>query len=74
MAHRVPFVVAELGPIEDPFIPHLFAALAQKEPAMISKRTKDALAAAKAHGVELGNPKLAQARKRAVASLKAIAD
>ena len=25
MAHRVPFVVAELGPDVDPFIPHLFA-------------------------------------------------
>jgi hypothetical protein len=28
----------------------------------------------KARGVELGNPKLAQARKRAVASVKALAD
>src|SRR5262249_53464978 len=31
MAHRVPFVVAELGPDVDPFILHLFAALAEKE-------------------------------------------
>ena len=74
MAHRVPFVVADLGPDVDPFILHLFAALAEKERAMISTRTKAALAAAKARGVELGNPKLAQARKQAIASVKAIAD
>jgi hypothetical protein len=31
MAHRVPFVVAELGADVDPFVLHLFAALAEKE-------------------------------------------
>ena len=51
MAHRVPFVVADLGADVDPFILHLFAALAEKERAMISVRTKAALAAAKARGV-----------------------
>jgi DNA invertase Pin-like site-specific DNA recombinase len=50
MSHRVPFLVAELGPEVDPFILHLFAALAEKERAMISTRTKAALAAAKARG------------------------
>jgi DNA invertase Pin-like site-specific DNA recombinase len=74
MAHRVPFVVAELGPDVDPFILHLFAALAEKERAMISARTKAALAAAKARGVALGGPELAKARERAVASNKALAD
>ena len=74
MAHRVPFVVAELGADVDPFILHLFAALAEKERAMISARTKAALAAAKARGVVLGGPKLAKARKSAVASIKALAD
>ena len=74
MAHRVPFVVAELGPDVDPFILHLFAALAEKERALISTRTKAALAAAKARGVILGGPKLAQARKRAAASIQANAD
>ena len=53
IAHRVPFVVAELGPEVDPFILHLFAALAKKERAMISARTKAALAAAKSRGVAL---------------------
>jgi DNA invertase Pin-like site-specific DNA recombinase len=32
MAHRVPFLVAELGPDVDPFILHLFAALAKSAP------------------------------------------
>lgn len=74
MAHRVPFVVAELGADVDPFILHLFAALAQKERAMISARTKAALAAARARGVTLGGPDLSKARKRAIASIKALAD
>ncbi len=74
MAHRVQFMVAELGSDVDPFILHLFAALAEKERAMISTRTKAALAAAKARGVRLGGPKLAKARKSAVASIKALAD
>ncbi len=74
MAHRVPFLVAELGSDVDPFILHLFAALAEKERAMISVRTKAALAAAKARGVKLGGPKLAQARKVALGVIEATAD
>jgi DNA invertase Pin-like site-specific DNA recombinase len=74
MAHRVPFLVAELGPEVDPFILHLFAALAEKERAMIGARTKAALAAAKARGVKLGGPKLAQARKAALETIGAAAD
>jgi DNA invertase Pin-like site-specific DNA recombinase len=54
MAHGVPFLVAELGSDVDPFVLHLYAALGQKERALISRRTKDALAAAKARGVKLG--------------------
>ena len=56
MAQRVPFIVAELGADADPFMLHLYAALAEKERAMISARTKAALAAAKARGVRLGKP------------------
>ena len=45
MAHRVPFIVAELGADADPFMLHLYAALAEKERSLISARTKAALAA-----------------------------
>jgi DNA invertase Pin-like site-specific DNA recombinase len=54
MSHKTPFIVAELGADADPFMLHLYAALAEKERAMISRRTKDALAAKKAQGVRLG--------------------
>ena len=74
MAHKVPFWVAELGPDVDPFVLHLFAALAEKERALISTRTRQALAAAKARGVALGSPRLSVARMSAVAAIKAEAD
>lgn len=61
MAQRVPFVVAELGADVDPFLLHLFAALAEKERNLISTRTKAALQAKKAQGVKLGGPRLAEA-------------
>jgi DNA invertase Pin-like site-specific DNA recombinase len=47
MAQRVPFIVAELGRDADPFMLHLYAALAEKERRLISERTKAALAAAR---------------------------
>ena len=56
MAQRVPFIVAELGRDADPFMLHLYAALAEKERRLIAERTKAALAAKKATGVTLGNP------------------
>ncbi len=62
MAHKTPFLVADLGPDVEPFLLHLFAALAEKERALISQRTKAALAAAKARGQALGNPRIAEAR------------
>jgi DNA invertase Pin-like site-specific DNA recombinase len=55
MAQRVPFVVAELGRDADPFMLHLYAALAEKERRLISERTKASLAARKANGGLLGN-------------------
>jgi DNA invertase Pin-like site-specific DNA recombinase len=74
MAHRVPFVVAELGADCDPFMLHLYAALAEKERALISARTKAALAAKKAQGVKLGNPRAAETVGKAHAAHRAAAD
>jgi DNA invertase Pin-like site-specific DNA recombinase len=55
MAQRVPFIVAELGRDADPFMLHLFAALAEKERRLISERTRGALQAMRAAGAKLGN-------------------
>jgi len=56
MAQRVPFLVAELGADADPFMLHIYAALAEKERRMISERTCAALAMRKRQGARLGNP------------------
>jgi DNA invertase Pin-like site-specific DNA recombinase len=55
MAQRVPFIVAELVADADPFMLHLYAALAEKERRQISERTRAALAARKERGTKLGN-------------------
>jgi len=75
MAQRVPFIVAELGRDADPFMLHLYAALAEKERRLIAERTKAALAAKKASGVKLGNPRnAAEAGALGRAIQKAAAD
>ena len=64
---KVTLRVASL-PNADNFQIHLFGCLAAQEREFISARTKAALAAAKARGVQLGNPDLAEmnrTRKRA---------
>jgi DNA invertase Pin-like site-specific DNA recombinase len=53
MESGVPFVATDM-PHADRFQLHLFAALAEKEAEQISRRTKEALAAAKARGIRLG--------------------
>src|SRR6267143_969782 len=55
MAQRVPFIVTELGIDADPFMLHLYAALAEKERRLIGERTRSALAARKAQAARLGN-------------------
>ena len=78
MAKGVPFVCADLGPDADPFMLHLYAALAEKERALISKRTREALQAAKARGVKLGGDQggrsTAETRAAAVAACQARAN
>ena len=75
MAQRVPFIVAELGPDVDPFLLHLYAALGEKERSLISRRTRDALAAAKVRGTRLGNPtNLADAQQKGRMVLRRSAD
>lgn len=60
MVQKVPFVVCELGSGVEPFLLHLYAALAEKERAVISQRTKAALDALKARGVKLGSPDISE--------------
>jgi DNA invertase Pin-like site-specific DNA recombinase len=57
METGVPFVAADM-PTATPFMLHIYAAMAEAEGIAISTRTKAALAAAKARGVTLGNPRL----------------
>jgi DNA invertase Pin-like site-specific DNA recombinase len=74
MAHKVPFIVSELGADADPFMLHLYAALAEKERALIARRTREALKAAKERGVTLGNPRLDEVRSLAAEATRAGAD
>jgi len=74
MAQKIPFIVAELGADADPFMLHLYAALAEKERRLISERTRAALAQRKAKGTRLGNqtnPAEAASRGRAISIAEA---
>jgi DNA invertase Pin-like site-specific DNA recombinase len=75
MSHKVPFIVAELGADADPFMLHLYAALAEKERGLIAERTRAALAQKKAQGSVLGNrTNLRDAQAKGVASNRKAAD
>ncbi len=70
MVQRVPFLVAELGSDVDPFMLHIYAALAEKERRMISERTRAALQARKKQGALLGNrTNLAEAQAKGSARM-----
>jgi len=75
MAQRVPFIVAELGAEADPFMLHIYAALAEKERHLIADRTRSALAAKKAQGAKLGNrTNLGEAQAKGATANRAGAD
>ena len=73
MDSGVEFVAVD-NPHANKLTVHILAAVAQHEREMIAQRTKDALAAAKARGVKLGNPRLAEARDKANTASVAAAD
>lgn len=66
MAQRVEVIVTELGRQADPFVLHMFAALAEKERALISERTRAGLAAAKRRGQRLGMRNKSRTERRAL--------
>jgi DNA invertase Pin-like site-specific DNA recombinase len=72
MSQRVPFIVCALGRDVDPFMLHIYAALAEQERRMVSRRTKEALAEAKQRGVQLGRPETAAANKAAARARDAV--
>jgi DNA invertase Pin-like site-specific DNA recombinase len=71
MRHKVPFIVSELGVDTDPFLLHIYAALAEKERRLISERTKAGLAAARKRGVKLGGRNAQSDRTAADAQARA---
>jgi DNA invertase Pin-like site-specific DNA recombinase len=66
MAERVEFIVADLGKQADPFILHLYAALAEKERTLIAERTRAGMQAAKRRGQRFGKQAQSKALQREV--------
>jgi len=69
MEANIKFVCADM-PDANSFTIHIFAALAQQEAELISKRTKAALAAKKAQGAKLGKPENLSQKAREKAAEK----
>lgn len=67
MESKVRFVACDM-PEANTLTIHIIAACAEHERNLISRRTKDALKAAKARGVKLGNPNLHLARQKAASA------
>jgi|SRR5688572_1300491 len=65
----VDFVACDM-PNADKFTVGILALVAQREKELISQRTKAGLAVAKSRGVTLGNPKAAEAWRRAVKAIR----
>jgi len=69
MESGVEFIAADM-PHANRLTVHILAAVAEHEREAISQRTKAALAAAKARGTVLGNPRLKEARRAAADTLR----
>ncbi len=67
---KVPIRCCDM-PEANEFMLHIMSAVAQQERRAISERTRSALAAAKARGTRMGNPRLALEHKRQRAESKA---
>lgn len=74
MAERVEFIVTDLGRQADPFVLHLYAALAEKERALISERTRAGLQAARRRGQKLGMRAKLKGEARAIQKRGALAN
>jgi DNA invertase Pin-like site-specific DNA recombinase len=74
MKHRVNFIVTELGADVEPFLLHIYAALAEKERRLISQRTKDALARStkKLGGLRPGTIEIQEEATRRAESLRPV--
>jgi len=70
METGVPFVACDM-PHANKLTIHIMAVMAEYERELISDRTKAGLAAAKARGVVMGNPRLAEAQQRGLAVIAA---
>ena len=62
MEEKVSFLVCELGPEVDRFMLRIYAAVAEKEREVIGQRIRDALAAKRARGEQLGSSNFAAIR------------
>lgn len=70
---RLSMIICALGEGVDRFMLQIYAALAEKERAMVSERTRAALAQLKAKGKKLGNPRPGASLERGRAKRDAIA-
>jgi DNA invertase Pin-like site-specific DNA recombinase len=71
MESGVDFVAVDM-PQANRLTIHILAAVAEHERELISQRTKAAMAQAKARGTRLGNPRIAEARAKALAVKRAV--
>ena len=71
---KLPLMVANIGKQLDSLVINLLSSVNAFEAEMISQRTKEGLAAAKAAGVKLGNPKIHLAQKASAKVRGGLAD